>query len=934
MTRMTTVTAALSRLSAVLLSSVLAAQVPSTKEFLGHDIGEDFFLADYTQLRSYWTELAKRSDRMLLQEFGTTSYGQPMVHAVISSPENLKRLGEIQALNRRLALGRDEDRRIARELATRSRSIIWIDSGMHATESVAAQNIIELAYRMTSGETEEIQRILDEVVLVVVPANPDGLEMVAKSYMATKQVGRLPVLYQKYIGHDNNRDYYAANQRETRNLCRAIYHTWLPQVLYNHHQSAPRGTIIFTPPFRDPYNYNFDPIVVNGMNTVAAHMNRRFASERKPGVISRSGAPYSAWWNGGLRTMVPFHNMIGILTESFGSPNPQDLEPKIDRRVPYGDYPDPIGPQKWHARQTIEYLQTANFAILDYASRYRNDLILDQWQMARNSIERGSRDHWTTTPKLAEIAKERDARARVVEASNEGGNEGAEGSDNEGESSEIDPWADPDLRDPRVYVLPSDQHNFTAATRLIRSLRFAAIEVHRAKSPVKVGKRDYAAGSYFLFMDQAFRPHLRDMFEPQWHPDLVGSGGDPVRPYDAAGWTLALQHDIDFDRLLEDEVPRDDLELVEDLEVAFHPRTIAGEGDAGYVMPHNEVNGYHATNELLQKGEQVFWVSGSSGGSAGQVFVRAKSGTHDVVRTLAAKLGVPFERVGSEPAGDKLALTSPRIGLFDVYGGNMATGWMQWLLLEFGFDVELVFAPRVDAGNLAKDYDVLIFCTGLPTAGRRDQLDRALRRGRSAIKKETVDKVVAALPPFEDWSSVVDRHKKLEVAKTMPALQEFVTGGGVLITLGSQATRIAKHFDLPVDEGVWITEKGEQRRARNSEFFVPGSLLWIDINQDTPIAWGCSPRLATMFRRSPVFAVRRTATDEPRVESLAHYIEDDMLASGWGKGTEHLVGKSAAIRAEMGKGQVYLFGSDVTYRGQPLGTFKLLFNAIFAGTAR
>jgi hypothetical protein len=243
---------------------------------------------------------------------------------------------------------------------------------------------------MCSRDDTEVRRILDEVVLLACPVNPDGYELVCNAYRATRSM-TIPVLYQRYIGHDNNRDFYACNQIEAQNVNRVFYRDWRPQIVYNHHQTAPKDTIIFTPPFRDPHNYLVDPMVVRGIEIVSAHMNQRFAAEGKPGVISRSGAPYSGWWNGGLRSTNYFHNIIGILTESFGKPEPTPIGQPLERRLPYGDYPDPVPAQVWHARQTVEYLQTANFAILDYAARYRRELLRDMHTMATRAIARGRR---------------------------------------------------------------------------------------------------------------------------------------------------------------------------------------------------------------------------------------------------------------------------------------------------------------------------------------------------------------------------------------------------------------------------------------------------------------------------------------------------------------------------------------------------------------
>ena len=425
----------LSPLAASLLSLAAAAQVPSPLQFLGHEVGADYKLCNHTNLLRYFEAVDAASDRVKLVDIGTTSYGRRHMMAVITSPQNHARLEELRATSVALC-GARVDEAAAEQLIENGRAVVWIDAGLHSNESIAGQNIIELVWQMTSRNDAEVLRILDEVVLLACPVNPDGLELVANAYAATGSLD-IPILYQRFIGHDNNRDFYACNMVETRNVSRVFFSDWRPQVVYNHHQTAPQGTVIFTPPFRDPFNYSADPGVMRGIDWIASSMNRRFASERKPGVISRGGAPYSGWWNGGLRSTCYFHNIIGILTEAFGHPDPTRLVQSVDRRLTSGEYPDPVPTQVWHARQTVEYLQTANFAILDHASRYRRELLRDIDRMGRNSIERGSRDHWTATPQLIAMAKAK------IEAKEDGDTV----------------FVDPSLRDPRAWILPAGQRD-------------------------------------------------------------------------------------------------------------------------------------------------------------------------------------------------------------------------------------------------------------------------------------------------------------------------------------------------------------------------------------------------------------------------------------------------------------------------------------------
>lgn len=872
----------------LLVAPRAVAQVPSPTEFLGHEVGADYQLCNYTDLMRYWRAIEAKSDRMRIVDIGPTSYGQRMHMAVISSPKNLANLERLREISVGLAHVRGVDKKAAAELAAEGRAIVWIDAGLHATEAIAGQNIIELVWQMTSRDDAEVRRILDEVVLLACPVNPDGLELVANAYRATRSM-TIPVLYQRYIGHDNNRDFYACNQLEAQNVNRVFYREWCPQIVYNHHQTAPANTIIFTPPFRDPHNYLVDPLVVRGIEIVSAHMNQRFCAEDKPGVISRTGAPYSGWWNGGLRSTNYFHNIIGILTESFGRPEPTPIRQPLDRRLPYGDYPDPVPAQVWHARQTIEYLQTANFAILDYAARYRQELLRDVYTMATRSSERGRRDHWTPTPVLVEAARRREDPDSV--------------------------FADPNLRDPRIYVLRSDQPDWSAAQRLVRALQRCGVEVQQAKTAFPMNGVTMPAGSYVVKTDQPYRAHVLDQFEPQWHPNDLKEG-KPVAPYDAAGWTLAMQMDVQVERSFEA------------LDSVFEPlRSFPGFVPAAAPQPRNRAlsswqldprdsHTVIAVNQLLAAGCRVERMP------SGVYHVEQAPAATAILVKAAAELSVRVNEVVAAPGGT--ALRPVRLGLFDTFGGHMPTGWDQWLLQEFGFPVQQVWGDRIEAGDLRQDYDVLVFHTGLP--GPRD-LERAAR----ARDEQNLDKLAAALPKFEDWSNLSSRATRLTGEKALPAIRQFVEQGGTLVALGGEVEKVVRHFNLPVKVGTYVPDvgaEGGERRTRREEYYVPGSLLAIEVDTSHPIARGASRELSAMVDGGS--AILEVTDKAARIDVVARYRGQDTLVSGWAIGEEFLVGKAAALCAHVGKGRIVLFGADVTYRGQPLGTGKLFFQSILS----
>src|SRR5262245_4962521 len=388
----------------------VAPRVTTPKAQFGHDIGDDYQLVNYTQYVDYLKKLDQESDRMTVVEIGKTEEGRSEYMAIITSPENHKKLAQYKEINRRLALAEDLTDDQARQLAREGKSVVWIDGGLHATEVLGAQQLIEMIYRLNSQSDSETLRILNDDIILAVLINPDGMELVSNWYMREKDERRrssagVPRLYQKYIGHDDNRDFYMMNMSESVNANRIMYREWYPAIMYNHHQTGPAGAVLFAPPFRDPFNYNFDPLIVLGIDMVGSAIHTRLAVENKPGAVMRTGAAYSTWFNGGVRTTSYFHNQIGILTEMIGNPTPVEIPFVADMQLPRADVPNPIAPQTWHFRQSIEYSMTTNWAILDLASKRREDFLFNMYKMGKNAIEKGNRDNWTIHPRRIDAAK-------------------------------------------------------------------------------------------------------------------------------------------------------------------------------------------------------------------------------------------------------------------------------------------------------------------------------------------------------------------------------------------------------------------------------------------------------------------------------------------------------------------------------------------------
>src|SRR5436190_11848163 len=254
------------------------ASLTSPRDAFGSAIGDDYFLATYSQLESYWKALDQESDRVSLVDIGRTEEGRTQWMAVVSAPENLARLDHYQEISARLAHADGLTPDAARALALEGKAVVWIDGGLHANEVLGAQQLIELVYQLASGSDDETRRILRDVIVLAVHANPDGHELVANWYMRAadprrRSLAGVPRPYQKYVGHDNNRDFFLSSQAETRNMNRVLFREWFPQIVYDHHQTGPPGAVMFAPPFRDPFNYVLDPLIPSTIDLVGAAMH-------------------------------------------------------------------------------------------------------------------------------------------------------------------------------------------------------------------------------------------------------------------------------------------------------------------------------------------------------------------------------------------------------------------------------------------------------------------------------------------------------------------------------------------------------------------------------------------------------------------------------------------------------------------------------------
>jgi hypothetical protein len=473
---------------------------------------------------------------------------------------------------------------------------------------------------------------------------------------------------------------------------------------------------------------------------------------------------------------------------------------------------------------------------------------------------------------------------------------------------------DPSLRDARGYIIPSNQPDFPTAVKFVNALIRSGIAVEKATQEFSVQRKKYAAGSYVVKTAQAFRPYVLDMFEPQDHPnDFLYPGGPPIRPYDAAGWTLAYSMGVQFEKMLIDfsgpfeRIPYGELQS---------PKTVIPKAGAGYVLNAQTNNSFMAVNNLLKEGVEVYRLSGGISGQPaiadGSFFVTASAKAKEVLEKTSEQNMMPVIAVEKKPGALK-RISPTRVALWDQYGGSISSGWVRWLMEQYHFPFEVVYPKQIDAGDLRKKFDVIVFVSGaIPAANR-------IETGFTGRPQK----------PEDVPAEFRDRLGRITADTSVAQLKKFLEEGGSIVTIGS-STNLAYHLQLPVRNAlVEMGSNNQERPLPGEKFYIPGSLLTTRVDSTQAAAYGMRSDADIYFDASPVFKLAPEAVVKGTIRPIAWFASDKVLHSGWAWGQAYLKDGVAAFVANVGRGKLYAFGPEITFRGQTQGTFKLLFNQLY-----
>ena len=650
--------------------------IPSPEEYFGHAMGADRQLVRWDRLVEYYQMLGEASDRIVVQEVGPTTLGNPFLVLWISSPENLANLDEIQRMNHVLSDPRGHDEQVI-EAAVRDGKVVFLQAyGLHSTEVAASQTAAEVAWLFATRTDEEMTQILDETVSIIVPGmNPDGTNIVTDWYdqwVGTEYEGSgPPELYHHYVGHDNNRDAFMQNTVESQYVAELLFRAWTPQAFIDHHQMGAYTARIYLPPYAEPIRPGGDPLVWREMAWYGAQMAYKMDEHDLPGAIG--AAIYSGWGHFGFHWITPFHNIAGMLTESasarLATPlyvHPDQLEGS--RQLPEYEeqttFPSPWQGGWWRVRDIVERQVVATFSPLELAAKNRQTVLRNAYNKATRQTQRG-----------------------------------AEG-------------------DVKAFVISVDQHDPLTMQKMVNKLLLQGITVERATRDFVHEGRAYGSGSYVVSMAQPKRGVIRWLLGQTYYPDnsyTRDRQGDPIRPYDMSTDNLA-----EFMGVRVDPVASPITASLTRVTGMIDPSGTVTAGASGYVLDGRLNDSFEAVNLLFAAGVSVrrAWRDGS--GVRQGDFVVAADADPAVVRRIAEETGVDFAPLGADASASTFALTRQRVGMYQRYhGGNMDEGWTRWLLEDFSFEYASIMDAEILRGALRERWDVIV----LPADSRQMMVD-------------------------------------------------------------------------------------------------------------------------------------------------------------------------------------------------------------------
>lgn len=711
--------------------------ITTPEEQFGFQPGTDRKLADWKDLTAYYQKLAAESDRVRFEELGKTTEGRPFVMLTVSAPENLARLAEYKDIVSKLADPRTTTPEQARALIEQGKAVMIVTFNIHSTEIASAQTAALFAYRLASSQDPATLATLKDVILLLVPSqNPDGEQLVVDWYKKTlgtaAEGSNPPVLYHKYVGHDDNRDWVGLTQVEQQHTAKVI-NSWHPQILYDLHQMGADGPRLFLPPWVDPIDPNVDPLLVSSMNALGTRTAHDVEATGKTGVLVHG--VYDFW--SPLRDYISLHNGLRLLSESASANLASPIEVPFeslgtgigyDAKVAEWNFPNPWKGGTWRLGDIVAYQMDALISMTHTAATDREKFLSDFYQVSERAVH---------------------------------------------------PPAGP-----YAYIVSPEQIDPAMTVKLVKTLQDAGVEVQQASKPFTAEGKSFPAGSYIVALNQPYRAFAKTVLERQRYPDIREyPGGPPQRPYDVTATSLPLFYGVNV-VAVDKQFPVQPTRMgpVTPLE----GRVEAGAGRA-YLLEDKSNSSLYALFSLLSQGVKAFRLTAADGPPPGTIYFPQQPGLDAKLATASKRFGVIFHSAKEPVRSNALAIKAPRVGLYKSWIAALDEGWTRFVFDSHGVPYKTIVDADIRKGNLNAQFDAII----LPDNPAPAILTGRLGGGRGGPNRVVLPQVpeeyrgglgpegVAALKAFvEAGGTIITNNKASDVyaRKEDPKFNDVLSG--------------------------------------------------------------------------------------------------------------------------------------------------------------
>ncbi|MGM0504274.1 MAG: M14 family metallopeptidase [Bacteroidota bacterium] len=792
-------------ISVLSTSFVKAQKIPAPTEHFGFYPGTDKMLFDYESLISYLKKLDEASDNVTMQKIGISPMGKPMYVMFISSAKNIQNLDKLKEINKELALNPDLTAKEQQEYIHQGKVFFLFTLSMHSNEVAPSQALPLIAYELITSADDAIQKQLNDVVYMVVPNhNPDGMNMIVNHYNKYKDTkydgSSMPGVYHKYVGHDNNRDFVALTQSDTRAISRFYSKEWFPQVMVEKHQMGSTGPRYYVAPPHDPIAENIDAGIWNWMKIFGSRTVTKMTEEGLAGVTH--SYLFDDYWPGSTETCI-WKNVIGMLTEAASVKYATPIYIESNELQAYGkgiseykksiNMPDPWEGGWWRLSDLIKYEISSTKAYLETASIHKKEILKFRNDLCKKEVEKGKNEP------------------------------------------------------PYYYIFPKDQHDQSELVHLVNLLNEHGINVYELNKNIIVDQTAFNKGDIIIPLAQPFRAFIKEMLESQVFPARhYTPGGEMIKPYDITSWSLPLHKGVKvFEINQKKELFENSYQLVDTPYNLFDP---SKQEFNAVLLTANHNNSYQAVFAALKKGnkvEQILENYEQNGIKApkGSFIVYTSKDDDAVFNQLNfSPVYLDYElNVKTKP------VNLPRIALIESYFHPMDAGWTRYVFDTYNIPFTVLNPDEIKDAKLSKDFDVIV----IP-----DEQKSVLVDGK--YKSENRQYFMKYPPEYLKGMEKEGYEKLLKFIHD--GGKAIAWRSATELFCGMQSIDLDKNkkedFEFPVkDISSGLIKAG---------FSSPGSLLKIQLDTDHPITYGMPEEVGVFHRSSPVFTTWQPYFDVDR----------------------------------------------------------------------